>query len=1142
MLVRLSVWMMLMLLLESATAVFINFDNCLDPNIIISNPLQLQFIPLYVDARFDESAPNHNLNITVYGNVSGQAVVGNYPPATDPSWTNPNDTFGKILDVSPSNNHFSTLFQDFNVLTYSAYDANASQFCQSVVGGECPLAPSFSSLGGNYSDPYSLSAFSVGHNFHSSYAFATFAATLRVQSGDAGAPDLACISANITPALGGTLVGLLTYLPVAVLCFVAIGTAAAAVYSPWGSTDPFKWTTNYGRDEDLLRLVTPGFNDCLQYIQFIFLTGALTLNYPGFYQPATRNVAWSALLFNESFVSHGAGTQSLSDGIYFTNGTYGMTRMSQLIGMTAVRDTWACMAIWLVVLCAIAVVICQIGFLSRWLYRFLTSTSEEDLRSKNWPLSGGMVVRVIFNYFLLPVVSISMFQLVIAARSTAAVVACSVILLLAIIVFAGWILILIFRTKPRAYLFDDLPTVLLYGSLYNTYSDEAAPFALIPAVLTFMRGVAIGAVQPSGIAQIIVLAICEVVLILTLHAFKPFHSPTHMNAYHTFFAAARLAAILLSVAFVPSLGVTEGPKGWIGYAILLLHAAVLVFGFFINAIQTLIEVGARMAGAGGDPQHGAQRGGLISYSWRQLAKREPGKGRANSMTSDAAMLANDSDAKSLNLMGGTRSRSMSASSQMLLNQQLDPRSSGFDNFDQDYATSQGLETPGASNAAGSVIPGSASSVAGPTGAKRPILGIKTEQPLSDPYYRPPRARRNTNDILTPGAKSRHSGEWTKAPYMDSPAHSSKAGAERDSLEHDTPVPAYLRSHHRGASDTDLGDLPRERTDYAVREVDFYYGVRGPALSEGGPTRKLKTGPADPMGPVSNASSWFQRLFKGKSKETGKGFEVVRSSRMPPTMSRDQQGDRFGDDPDEGEELQTSPPMNYPPYRDSPEVGQSRQVSGGAERDVSDSPDVVRVRNPERRIPSGITTRLDGTWDPDSSDDQDSDDDEDAAREARRRSSPFSLPAIVRSGSFNLGDHHYQSVDAPTAASAAAAAAGGDGATMPTTIAPPAPSVPRKNSRRNSSAGTNTYIPHHPRFQNSLGGAEFEDLDRPTSMGTVSHRNTGDATVFQNVRAAHIGQGDSAEFISEEERAMSMRGDLESGLSRPPLQQQQQQEQ
>lgn len=1039
-----------------------------------------------------------------------------------------------------------------------------------MINGSCPLGPSFDAS--SY-DPYELSTFSLAHDFNSSYAFATFSSTVRIKSGDAGAPDLACISANITPNLGGTLTGLLTYLPVAVLVIVAIATAAAAIYSPWGTTDPFKWTTNYGRDEDLLRLVTPGFGDCLQYIQFIFLTGGLTLNYPGFFQPATSNVGWSALLFNESFVSHGPGYQSLVDGVYVTNGTYGMTRMSQLIGMTATKDTWACMAVWLLVICVIAVIICQVGFVFRWIYRYFTNTTEEDLRSKNWPLSGGMVVRVMYNYFLLPIVALSTFQLVTAARSPASVVAMAVVLLLAIIAFAGWILILIFRTKPRASLFDDLPTVLLYGSLYNTYSDEAAPFALIPAVLTFMRGVAIGAVQPSGIAQLIILAICEVILILTLHAFKPFHSPTHMNAYHTFFASARLAAVLLSVAFVPSLGVTQAPKGWIGYAILLLHAIVLIFGFFLNSIQTVIEVGARMAGVGGDPQHGAQRGGLISYSWRQLSKRQPGKGRPGSMTSDAAILATDGDAKTLKMLGG-RSRSMSASSQILLSQHLDNsnstnRVSGFDQYDpSDYnLTPGGRESPSGAGlfpsgpSSGSLTGGAGLGLA--SAGKRPILGIKTEQPLQDPYYRPPRQRRNTNDPYTPGAKSRHSGEWNRAPYIDSPEQASKDShdLEAGDLAGDSPMPAYLKSHHRGISDPDLADLPRERTDYAVREVDFYYGVRGPALSEGGPTRKLKTGPADPMGPVSSASTWFNRMFKGKSKEKHSGFEVVRSARMPPRVKEASAEREAATQVEEGQEMQTSPPMSYPPYRDSPDLAgsyarerdlalqqhqqreeqyQQPQASGGAERDLergensmigtahtrSDSPDsrtqysgsAARVRNPERRIPSGISTKLDGTWDADSSDGESilSDNEDGHRRNPALQSSPYSLPEIKRHESINLGsgntDYHSQ------------------------------PAVPVRSSRRTSSGGTNTFIPTH-RFQSSLGGASLGGASlggaslaggaslrgdgtgvavsadqRPTSIGQVSQRNTGDATVFTNHRALNIGQGDSAEFLDEGDEA------------------------
>lgn len=469
-----------------------------------------------------------------------------------------------------------------------------------------------------------LPAVTVAHDLYSTYAFTTISTTLRVTSGDASNADLACVSAVITPDLGSTVTTILTYLPLVILVSVGFATVSAAIYSPWGSADTFRWASNYGRDADLLRLVTPGFGDCLHYIQFIVLAGGLSLNYPGYYQPVVSQASWSVLMFNESFVSHGNGTQSLKDGLYVVNGTYGLDRLSQLVGINTVRDIWAGMVIWLLIILAAVILCIQAWFIFRWAWRYLSNTQEEDLRAKNMPFTVGNVIRILFSYFLLPIVALSMFQLVVAPQSPAFTVALAAVLLFVLIGFAGWLLWLIASTRPRSFLFDDLPTVMLYGPLYNTYSDNAATFALIPVLLTFVRGVAIGALQPSGIAQLILLAICEVIFILTLNAFRPFHSPTSMNAYHIFFAVIRLVTILLSVAFVPSLGVTEAPRGWIGYVILLMHAIVLVFGFFLNAVQTVIEVAARLAGAGGEEGMAggtARRGGLVKVSVQKVTSK-----------------------------------------------------------------------------------------------------------------------------------------------------------------------------------------------------------------------------------------------------------------------------------------------------------------------------------------------------------------------------------------------------------------------------------------------------------------------------------------------------------------------------------------
>jgi hypothetical protein len=126
-----------------AAAVLLNFDNCLSKTTLESVPLQLQYVPLDVAVRFNLSDPLYPLNVTVYGNVSGTADRrSNYPSMDDPSWSNPNVTVGKIVDLSTSNNKYSTLLTSFDVLSYAAF-TDPSRFCDAVTQGECPLGPVF---------------------------------------------------------------------------------------------------------------------------------------------------------------------------------------------------------------------------------------------------------------------------------------------------------------------------------------------------------------------------------------------------------------------------------------------------------------------------------------------------------------------------------------------------------------------------------------------------------------------------------------------------------------------------------------------------------------------------------------------------------------------------------------------------------------------------------------------------------------------------------------------------------------------------------------------------------------------------------------------------------------------------------------
>jgi hypothetical protein len=975
--------------LPVVAAAYVEFSNCLDSNIVNSDPQLLQFVPLNVSAVFDPASSNQPLNITVYGNVTGKTTDEPYPPADDPAWNDTSSLFGKIPDFINGDPAYTTLLGSLNVLSYTPYTVPPERFCNTTVQGECPLKPSFYS---NKYDLDGLSAFKVEALLNSTYSFTSISARLRILAGNQRSDPYGCVVATITPRLENYLKDLIRYLPLAILIMVGIATVAAAVLSPWSSSDVFSWTSNFGRDEDLLRLVTPGFADCLQYLQFIVLTGSLTLNYPGFYQPVVSQVSWSALMFNESLVSSDH-YQPVVDGLYVYGGssTYGLDRMTRLIGMGSSRDTWAGMMLWLLVIVVGAVLLTQIGFALRWLYRQVASVNPEDLRSKNGPFTAGNCTRICLNYFLLPLAALSFYQLVIASRGPSYSVAIAAIVMVVTILFSARLFFLFLRTKPRSFLFDDLITVLAYGPLYNTYCDDAAMFGLVPVVINLVRGIAIGAVQPSGIAQLVILAICELVMILTINAFRPFPSATSMNIYHTCFSAIRFVTLLLSIAFVPSLDVDPGSRGWIGYAILLIHAAVLVFGFFLNAVQTLIEVIARLAGAGGHAgDGGVARGGLVKvFGMRQLSRRVPRNAQAptrNSMASHSAMLerVDTGGPKDLHL-ARSRTRSVSASSTMLLRQarqnQQARLSQNLDGF------SGGQITPDASSTFSKRLTNrfSGQSAGG-------IVGIHHQVDKKDPYYRPP--RRNTMDALNSPDK-RPSTDWA-SPHAGLMADED-AATDRDAGE---GASGFVRIDRDDFEEAPV-DASKPPKDYAVREVDFYYGVRGPALSSG--TRKLKTGPADPTGPVSSATGWFKNLFGDKTKEKHKGFEVVRSARAPPPglMSAIK-------DPEGGQE----------PYRDDPE-----------------SP--AAVRRPVSRRSNSQRSVQDRAYESDSSVSDLSDDVPHASTIPAR---PPSLPLINTVGDIEL----------PSRIGSEKSRRSRKGQKKVADDAPAVPAIPRKSSRRHSS--------------------------------------------------------------------------------------------
>ena len=133
------------------SAVLVDFQNCLSESYQNDTPQQLQFDPLYVNAVFNTTDSSHNLNITVWGNVTGSGP-GNgkevlLPPANNTDYWNSNQTIlgGKIENIPdppPGVNKYTTLFNKVNVLMYEPW-SNTVNFCDQLINASCPLGPAF---------------------------------------------------------------------------------------------------------------------------------------------------------------------------------------------------------------------------------------------------------------------------------------------------------------------------------------------------------------------------------------------------------------------------------------------------------------------------------------------------------------------------------------------------------------------------------------------------------------------------------------------------------------------------------------------------------------------------------------------------------------------------------------------------------------------------------------------------------------------------------------------------------------------------------------------------------------------------------------------------------------------------------------
>lgn len=209
------------------------------------------------------------------------------------------------------------------------------------------------------------------------------------------------------------------------------------------------------------------------------------------------------------------------------------------------------------------------------------------------------MLRLVFKIFALPLLTLAMFQIAIIPTQHPPIVA-DVFAVLAIALWVGCAIYLSYRIMSYSVnheLFTDLATLLLFGPLYNTYRENRTVIVVVELVAAVVQAIAIGALQVSGVAQVSVLSVVELISFLGIVFVRPFEPATNMNLVVGAMSAVRVALVFLLIPLIPSLNAGPTVRGWIAYAILLVHLLVIVM-FIVHVVQVVFEILVRLGGAG----------------------------------------------------------------------------------------------------------------------------------------------------------------------------------------------------------------------------------------------------------------------------------------------------------------------------------------------------------------------------------------------------------------------------------------------------------------------------------------------------------------------------------------------------------------
>ncbi|KAG0209378.1 hypothetical protein BGX28_010366 [Mortierella sp. GBA30] len=200
----------------------------------------------------------------------------------------------------------------------------------------------------------------------------------------------------------------------------------------------------------------------------------------------------------------------------------------------------------------------------------------------------GNLLRV-WALFYTPLALSAMYQLTISGGTAMMIVSSVSLLIFSVgaIIFLTW---RILRASTERLLFEDLGTLLRYGTLYNTLAEEGTLFFLVTLLARFLWGLSVAMLSSYGTAQVGVLMAVELGHMLVIGLKWPF-SQSGDNKFHLFLGVIRIIITGCSIAYLPALDTSPEVRQLFGYIQMALHLAVLIVMFALvlwNTIQVVL--------------------------------------------------------------------------------------------------------------------------------------------------------------------------------------------------------------------------------------------------------------------------------------------------------------------------------------------------------------------------------------------------------------------------------------------------------------------------------------------------------------------------------------------------------------------------